>query len=374
MPYRILVVNWRDIRNPETGGAEVHFHETFTRIAAAGHHVTLLCSRFPGAAAREWIDGIEVIRHGRKHTFNLTVPSVYRTQFAQAGFDVIVEDLNKIPFFLPCFTDRPVLALVHHLFGTAIFHETNPVFAAYIALTERMIPFVYRGCVFEVVSESTKAELVRMGLPSGRITVVHNGIDHRIFDGTGALDEKTAPLIVYLGRLKRYKNVDLLIRAMPVVVNAVPDARLAIVGEGDQREALQELSTGMGLNGTIRFAGFVSDQEKVSLLRRAAVAAFPSSKEGWGLTVIEANACFTPVVATDVPGLRDAVVDQETGFLVKPGDVRGLADGLIRMLQDQTARTRLATNAAAWAQRFTWEETAAQTLRLIDQTVRERTR
>lgn len=374
MGYRILVINWRDIRNPEAGGAEVHFHETFTRIAADNHHVTLLCSQFPGAAPYEWIDGIEIFRYGRKHTFNLTVPWVYRNRLARSNFDIIVEDLNKIPFFLPRFTDRPILALVHHLFGTSIFRETNPVFASYIYLAERMIPSVYRACLFEVVSESTKAELVRMGLPPERITVVHNGIDHRIFDGAGALDEKTTPLIIYLGRLKRYKNVDQLVHAMRFVVQAVPGVRLVIVGEGDQRSALQSLSTDMGLNGAIQFVGFIPDQHKVDLLRRAAVAAFPSSKEGWGLTVIEANACFTPVVATDVAGLRDAVVDEQTGFLVRPGDVQALADKLIVVLRDHQMRTRLATNAAAWAGRFTWEETAEQTFRIIDRVVREHAR
>ena len=209
---KILVINWRDIKNPEAGGAEIHFQETFTRIVAAGHQVTLLCSRFPGSTPHEWIDGIEVIRYGRKLTFNLSVPSYFRKHLAHASFDIIIEDLNKIPFFLPRFTDQPILALVHHLFGTAVFRETNPLFAFYIYLTERMIPYIYKSCAFEAVSESTQQELIHMGIPSEQISVVHNGIDLEVFGGNEqALEEKTHPLIVYLGRLKRYKNVDHLI-------------------------------------------------------------------------------------------------------------------------------------------------------------------
>lgn len=366
----ILVVNWRDIHHPEAGGAEVHFHETFTRIVEAGHHVTLLCSRYPGAEVHEWVDGIEVIRNGWKLTFNLTVPWFYHRHLAHEAFDIIIEDLNKIPFFLPCFTKRPTLALLHHLFGTAVFRETNPIFASYVYLTERLIPAVYRRCFFEVVSESSRDELIRMGLPSDQITVIHNGIDTQLYEPVDVLDQKEAALIVYMGRLKRYKNVDHLIQAMIAVRDAVPDARLCIIGTGDQREALEAMCQTMNLTDAVSFTGFISDQDKVDILRKATVAAFPSDKEGWGLTVIEANACYTPVVATDVPGLRDAVVDGETGILVPLGDQEALARELIHLIQDHPERERLARNGAKRAMQFTWDTTAEKTLKVIEKVVK----
>lgn len=368
---RILVVNWRDIRHPEAGGAEVHFHETFTRIAAAGHQVTLLCSRFPNAAVHESIDGIDIIRHGWKLTFNLTVPLFYRRHLAHEAFDIIIEDLNKIPFFLPLFTRRPVLALLHHLFGTAVYRETNPIFATYVYLTERLIPTVYRRCFFEVVSESSRDELIRMGLSADQITVIHNGIDTKLYEPVDVLDRKEPALIVYMGRLKRYKNVDHLIQAMTAVRRAVPDARLCIIGTGDQRETLEAMCRSEGLSDAVQFTGFIADEEKVQWLRQAAVAAFPSDKEGWGLTVIEANACFTPVVATDVPGLRDAVVDGVTGVLIPLGDCDALAGELIRLIQDRQERERLARNAAERAMQFTWDATAEKTMAVIKKTVEE---
>mgnify|MGYP001161920185 CR=1 FL=1 len=368
---RILVVNWRDIHHPEAGGAEVHFHETFTRIAKAGHHVTLLCSRYPGAEVHESIDGITVIRNGWKLTFNLTVPWFYHRHLAHEAFDIIIEDLNKIPFFLPCFTKRPVLALLHHLFGTAVFRETNPIFAAYVYLTERLIPAVYRRCFFEVVSESSRDELIRMGLSSDQITVIHNGIDTRLYEHIDVLDQKEAALIVYMGRLKRYKNVDHLIQAMTMVRESVPDARLCIIGTGDQRKALEAMCRSMHLTDAVKFTGFISDQDKVGILRQATVAAFPSDKEGWGLTVIEANACYTPVVATDVPGLRDAVVHGETGVLIPLGDREAMARALISLIQDRQERERLARNAANRALQFTWDTTAEKTLEVIEKVVKE---
>ena len=368
---RILVVNWRDIRNPEAGGAEVHLQEIFSRIAGAGHHVTFLCSLFPDAPSHEWIDGIEVVRFGQKHTFNLTVPWVYHKHLASRKFDVIIEALNKIPFFLPRMIDRPTLVIVHHLFGRPVFRETNPIFASYIYFSERLIPVFYRTCLFEAISDSTKAELTDMGLPEDRIEVVYSGHNRTQYNGEDALHEKTAPLIIYVGRIKRYKNIDHLIQAMPLIQEAVPDARLAVVGDGDYRPALETLCLKLGVRDAVEFTGYISEEEKVAWLRRSMVSAFPSSKEGWGLTVIEANACYTPVVATNVPGLRDAVVDGETGVLVEPGDIRTLADKLIWLLRDREARERMAIHAANWAARFTWEATATQTLQLIERVVRE---
>lgn len=372
MQMRILIINWRDIRNPEAGGAEVHLHETFSRIAEWGHQVTLLCCGFPGAAESEQIDGIEVIRLGGKWTFNLTVPWHYRRRLSHRSFDVVIEDINKIPVLLPWFLNGPpVMVLLHHLFGTTFYREINPVLATCLYFMERLIPRVYRRCLFEVVSESTRDELVRMGVSTDRISVVHNGLAAGIIDAPAAPDGKDGGLIIYLGRLKKYKNVDHLIQAMAIVREEIPDAQLMIVGTGDRRRALESLARSMGLGEAVHFTGYVSEEEKVRLLTRAEVAAYPSSKEGWGITVIEANACGVPVVATRVPGLRDAVVDGETGVLVPLGDRKAMARALIGLLRDREERERLAGNALERSRRYTWENTARQTLRVIQRTIGE---
>ena len=387
---RILVINWRDIRNPEAGGAEVHLHETFSRIAASGHQVTLLCCRFPGAGANDSLDGIEIIRFGGKWTFNLAVPWFYRRRLARRSFDVVIEDINKIPFLLPWFVkETPVMVLLHHVFGTIFYRETNPVFATYLYFMERLIPRVYQGCLFEVVSESCRDELVGMGVSADSISVVHNGLDAGILDAPdrmdrtdrmaapdrmdrpAAPDRKEPGLIVYLGRLKKYKNVDHLIQAMAIVRDEVPGARLLIAGTGDRRPALEALTRSLDLEDAVEFAGYVSESEKISLLTRAEVAAYPSSKEGWGISVIEANARGTPVVAARVSGLRDAVVDGETGLLTPPGDRKAMARALIGLLREPDERERLARNARERSRRFTWDETARQTIRVIRRNVED---
>ena len=137
-PLRILVINWQDIRNPLSGGAEVHFHEIFRRVAAMGHAVTLLCSAFAGAAAEEEIDGIRILRCGSRQLFNFAVPAAYRRLRKAQAFDVVIDDLNKIPFYTPCFVQEPLLTIVHHLFGRSIYLETSWLPASYVYWSERL--------------------------------------------------------------------------------------------------------------------------------------------------------------------------------------------------------------------------------------------
>ena len=121
MYFNILVINWQDITNPLGGGAEVHLHEIFRRIVKNGHKVTLLCSKYIGSLDEEIVDGIRILRRGNRNTFNFTVPGVYRELIQENDFDIVFDDINKIPFFTPLFVKKPLVAIVHHFFGKTIF-------------------------------------------------------------------------------------------------------------------------------------------------------------------------------------------------------------------------------------------------------------
>jgi glycosyltransferase involved in cell wall biosynthesis len=148
--------------------------------------------------------------------------------------------------------------------------------------------------------------------------------------------------------------------------------RLVIVGEGDNRQALESLAQELGVADAIRFTGFVDEKEKVRWLQKVWFGVNTSSKEGWGLTVMEANACGTAVIASDVPGLRDAVKDGETGILYPFGNIGVLGEKMRLMLDDARMRDRLAENAYRWAATFDWNAAAKRTIELLEQRVRER--
>ncbi len=355
---KLLVVNWQDRDNPQAGGAEIHLHEIFGRLAAMGHGVVLLCGGWAGCAQRAAIGGIDVHRVGTRHTFQLRAWGYYRRHFAQSGFDVLIEDINKIPLFTPLWGARHTMALVPHLFGSTAFREVAAPMAAMVWAAERPLPLVYRSVPFEAISESTATDLAGRGIPRDHVRVIYPGVDADRY--TPAPEQRSpAPLFAYVGRLKRYKGVDIVLRAFAAL--GVPSATLEVAGTGDYRAELERLAASLDLGSRVRFLGFISEDEKLSLLRRAWALAFASPKEGWGMTNPEAAACGTPVIASDSPGLRETVVDGETGFLVQHGDVAAMTGAMARIAGSPALVETLGAQARVFARRFSWETAARET-------------
>ena len=331
----------------------------FGRLARAGHRVTLVTSGWSGAPARELIDGIDVHRVGGRESYVYLAPRYYQHELAERHFDVVVEDLNKAPLYTPSWVEPPVVLLAHHFFGTAAFLSATLPVAAMTWVLERTVGWAYRRVQAIAVSESTAEELTHLGMPSDRIAVVHNGVDTGLLATVPLGLRDPEPTVLYLGRLERYKRVDLLVRAMASVRDAGERGQLIIAGDGRNASSLRRLVRRLRLGERVHFAGRVSEATKRSLMERAWIHAITSTKEGWGLSVIEAAACGTPSIASDTPGLRDAVVHGESGLLVRHGDVTALADAIRTLLADRPRLERLGAGARARAERFTWDAAAA---------------
>lgn len=361
---KILVLNWQDVKNPLGGGAEVHLHEIFSRIVNMGHEVTLLCSTFPNAIGEEKIGGIRIIRRGTRNFFNFIVPIVYLLKFRHEHFDIVVDDINKIPLYTPFYVRKPIVAILHHFFGRTIFKEVGPIPALYVYLSEKLVRPVYSRVCFAVVSESTKAEMEAAGFRPEQLTIVKNCVDHSLYH-PAQVPKSPVPLMGYLGRLKKYKSIDHLLKAFAIVHQHVPDARLVLVGEGDDRPRLERLVDELGLRDVIQLTGYVSNAEKAEFLRKMWFVVNPSSKEGWGVTVIEANTCGVPCIASNVPGLRDSVLDGDTGLLYEYGNIQELAQKMLLLIQTDDLRERLRQGAQAWAKTFDWNREAEKMVALL---------
>jgi glycosyltransferase involved in cell wall biosynthesis len=368
----ILLVNWQDRLNPQAGGAEIHLFEIFSRLAARGHRVRLVCSGWPGAPRRAEVDGLEVHRTGGRHSFALLGRRAVRRALRSERPDVVVEDVNKLPLYLPSLTPLPFCTLIPHLFGTTAFREVDPVSAAIVWAAERGIPRAYRRSGFHVISESTRDDLVARGVPAGGIRVIHPGVDTTGFTPVPPGRPAGPATFVYLGRLKRYKGVETAIRAAVLARRAVPDVRLLVAGQGDDRPRLERLAAGLGAGDAVRFLGFVDEATKLRLLRESTANVFPSPKEGWGITVMEAAACGTPSLASDSPGLRDSVRDGETGWLVPHGDPAPLAGRMVELALDPGLVARLGAAARRWAEQHSWEGAASATLGHLEDLVAAR--
>ncbi len=357
---RILILNWRDINNPEAGGAEIHLHEIFKRIAR-GHEVVLVSSRFPGCKLEETIEGIRVIRVGSKFLFNYAAFGYFMRRLKGEKFDVVVDDISKVPLLVPLYVRKPVIAIDHHLHGNILFKELSLPLAIYIYLSEKLIPLFYKKAPFVVVSQSTKDELVAKGIPEQKIAIVHNGVDSNSYTSG---PKAPTPQVVYLGRVKKYKQIDHLVKAFKVVRNKIAEVELIVAGRGDYNE-LKELVRRLELTSCVRLVGEVSEKEKAEILQKAWVFVTPSMKEGWAISVIEANSCGTPAIAYDVPGLRDSIKHRETGILVPYSNIDELANAIVEMLTDSQLRQELSSNALKWASNFSWDRSSREFMDVI---------
>jgi glycosyltransferase involved in cell wall biosynthesis len=354
---RVLLVNWQDRENPQAGGAEIHLHEIFGRLAAKGHELRLLCGGWPGCSPRAHLDGIDVYRVGTRHSFPFLARGFYRGNL-MGWADVLVEDINKVPLYTPRWGATRTMALVPHLFGSTAFQELAAPLAAAVWFAERPLGRAYRGVPFEAISESTADDLAERGIPRRSVEVIYPGIDTVAYTPNEA-ERSQVPTFSYLGRLKKYKGVHLVIRAFAAM--GVANAVLEIAGAGDYRGELETLARSLDLGDRVRFLGRISEAEKLSLLRRSWALVFASPKEGWGITNLEAAACGTPVVASNSPGIRESVRDGVTGFLVSHGDVPAMAAAMRRVAESSSLVASLGREARVFAAGFTWENAADQT-------------
>jgi glycosyltransferase involved in cell wall biosynthesis len=311
---------------------------------------------------------MDVHRVGTRATFSTLAFPYFRRVLARTSWDLLVEDINKIPLYTPLWTSGRVAALVPHLFGSTAFLALSAPLAAAVWLSERPLGRIYRNVPFEAISESTRDDLVARGIPRQQIEVIYPGIDTTSYVPLPASRSAT-PTFAYLGRLKKYKGVHYVIHAFARMKHR--DATLEIAGAGDYRPALEQLARSLDLGARVRFLGRISEPEKLALLRRAWGLVFASPKEGWGITNLEAAACATPVVASNSPGIRESVRHGETGFLVPHGDVAAMAAAMDRLAASRELVEQLGRDARRFAESFTWERAADETERYLTRLIGE---
>jgi glycosyltransferase involved in cell wall biosynthesis len=359
---RILVFNWRDTKHKFSGGAEVYVHELAKRWVRDGYQVTVFCGNDGHNLRYEVLDGVEVVRRGGFYFVYVWAFLYYIFKF-RGLYDVIVDCENAVPFFTPLYASEKTYLLIHHV-HTSVFKKSLIWPLARLAefLESNLMPYVYDDVPIITVSPSSKEEIEAANLTNKPISIIYNGVDLEYFTP----EQKDAqPMVMFLGRLKRYKSVDVFIKAAKQILEKVPNAEFVIAGDGDQRAHLSKLAVHLGIGEKIKFLGKVTEEMKRDLYRRSWVFVNTSFMEGWGITTIEANACGTPVVASKVAGLRDAVKNPHTGYLVEYGNETAFAEKITDLLQNEELRNEMSENAKAWAKEFDWNVSAKKALEVL---------
>lgn len=353
----ILVLTDRDWTHPQGGGTGTNLFGHVSRWLAWGNRVSVIAASYEGAEPVERIGDLTMYRVGGRSTvFPRTIWKQARGLVPDA--DVVLEVINGITFLTPLWLRAPRVALVHHVHTHHYEREMGRVGKiAGFFLETVPLKLLYPGSRFVVISHATQRDLEPFGIAPDTVTVNHIGVELHAFEPGQRAAE---PTLLYLGRLKRYKRVELLLD----VLEGIPGSVLEIAGDGDHRPALEQELDRRGLRDRVRLHGHVDEATKLALLQRAWVNLTASSAEGWCLTVMEAAACSTPSAAIAVGGLPESIDDGVTGLLADDGP--GLVEATRRIVEDPELREQMGRAALTRAREFTWDRTARRTLDVLE--------
>jgi glycosyltransferase involved in cell wall biosynthesis len=359
----VLFLATRDWNNPATTGGDNTLWENARYLASVGHQVTYVAAGFAGAANHETLDGIQVIRLGGIHSLWLTTFIHYMRSW-RSRFDVVVAEGfggSRIPRLAPLYVREPVITEWHQIHRDLFAIQYPRLMNGPLNLLERVTAWVHRNTLVRAGTEEWKQAFPTIGFKPDHVFVVPVSIrDDWLSESNGSLS--TEPNILWLGKLRRYKCPDHIIRAMPAILDQVKAARLVIAGrrdDPDYEKELRDLAEQLGVQRSIAFRFDVSDSEKRRLIQESRVMVLPSAVEGFGIVVLEANAYGIPVVASSgVP--EGAVRNGYNGLRFKFGNIEALAQNVVQLLQDPALYSTLSTNASSNAKRFSWSRVGAE--------------
>jgi glycosyltransferase involved in cell wall biosynthesis len=362
---KILILNWRDIKNPAGGGAEILTHELAKGWVKAGNQVLVLSSKFLGAKENETLDGVRFVRRGRWWTVHVHALFYYLKN--RKKFDIVIDEVHWFPFFAGVYARKKTIALTCEVANKLFFKLFPKPIALFFRLIEKIYLFIYKNVPTMAISESTKKDLIKEGINPKSITVLQMGLS--IPKKLKKYPKEKNPTFIYLARLNKQKGIFDAIETIASIKNqesSIKAANLWVVGSGEEdvvREVKEKVEK-YKLESSVKFFGFVTETKKFELLARAHILLIPSIHEGWGLTAVEAASQGTPVVGYDIPGLRDSVENGKTGILVNPNP-KALSETAIRLIKSKLDYEQLQKFTLTQSKQFDWSRTIKISLKII---------
>ena len=342
-----------------TGGAQEVVYQLGRRWVRMGHNVKIVSAYKDNKIPKnEIIDGIEIERVCNFYTAVYGIRKYYKKYENWA--DVVLENYTSYPLYTPIYVNKPLFVIMHHLMG-ADYIKVSGLHGVIGYINECCIPYVYNKAKFIAVSDFAKKQLIDIGIQERNIHVIRDGIDTiKYKPGSKSKD----PMILFIGNFSDgRKKVEDLIEAFKIVNKKIHNSKLVIAGYGGKRENIIKNRTKENKN--ITFLGRIDEDKKVELYQRAWIFVNPSIMEGFSLTALEANACGTPVVAYKIDGL-ETVIDGVNGLVVEKRDINGLADTIIKLIEDDKLRNELSRNARETGEMYSWDIAANEYLEVFE--------
>lgn len=361
----ILILNWRDTKNPKSGGAEIVTLEHAKAWAKKGHNVTWFSSKFENCKEKETIDRVNIVRRGNSLTVYLFAPFFYLN--SKVKFDVVIDEIHGIPFFTPLYVKKPKIAFIHEVAGE-IWDYMLPFPGNKIGkLIEPLYFKLYKNVKFWTDANSTTDDLAKYGIKKGNCTVINCPVLNKPL--TALPNKQKVPTFIFVSRVVEMKGIEHVIRSFFYILRELKDANLWIVGGGEETyvNELKEMVKTYAIDTKIKFFGQVPQEKKLELMKNAHILLHASVKEGWGLVVIEAASMATPSVVYNVSGLRDSVKNGKTGIVLEENNVHEMAKEAVSLIRDKKKYQMFQKNCLEWAASLSWPKAVAQSEALLEE-------
>lgn len=353
---------------PFTGGVENYVYYLSRELVKLGNQVKVVCANEPHTNSEDIVDGIEVERlsyMGKIANTNITtgLPGA----LSAGDYDIIHTHIPT-PWsadwsaFYSNTKDKPLVVTYHNdIIGNGLASLVARVYNSF------GLNYVLKSADKIVITQPNYLQSSsRLTKYQDKIEVIPNGVDVEKFQPTQASYNENNSTIFFLSVLDefhKYKGLDYLLEALKLVKNKIHDVKLIVGGKGVLLDYYQEMAASLGLNDNVVFAGFIPDEEIADYYSRANVFVLPSIsslQEGFGIVALEALACQTPVVTTDIVGVARDLKQIEGGIVTPPKDIQKLADAVTEILSDVDMQKEMGQRGRKLVEeKYTWKGVAS---------------
>ncbi|MGF7119005.1 glycosyltransferase family 4 protein [Methanobacterium oryzae] len=350
---------------PFIGGVENYVYYSSKELVKLGHNVTVICANEPSTEKEEVVDGIKVKRLsylGKIANTNVT---------SRLPFAISKEDFDIIHTHIPTpwsadwsnifskLKRKPLVVTYHNdIIGSG--------FADYIARFYNVTALkllLNQADRIIITQPNYLHSSLYLEDYSDKVEVIPNGVDVEKFRPINITKEKnTLFFLSLLDEFHKYKGLDYLLKAIIKVKKEIPDIKLIVGGKGALLDYYADLTEKYGLKNNVEFHGFIPDEKIVEYYNKCNVFVLPSissKQEGFGIVVLEALACETPVISTEIVGAAADVKNSNSGIIVPPKDVDELADAIIKILSDEHKLKKMGKNGRIFVEKsYTWHKVA----------------
>lgn len=352
----ILWLSWKDRSHPLAGGAEHISGEFMERLIADGHKVCHITAAYAGALSRERTEnGIEIFRAGNRFTTYFMARKIYKNNLKDWP-SLVIDEMNTIPYFASSYIkDVKSILLAYQLARKVWFYQMMFPLSLIGYMSEpimlRLVARLYPLTLTE--SESSKKDMRRHGFK--QIEVFRPAT--KIEPLTSLSPKHSLSNILSLGSIRPMKQTLHAVKAFELARDKNQNLRLIVAGDdsGSYADKVKRYAGSSRHAKAITFTGRVTEQQKLKLMEKSSVILLTSIKEGWGLTVTEANLRGTPAVAYNVDGLRDSIQDGKTGYLCSANTPNAMAKQILHLLHDPENYYAIRSQAWVWSKQFNFD-------------------